>query len=117
MTDVKIDDSQVAMIISKQILDGLTTDQKDKMLTESIKQLVLPRPDSYGRISLSPLQQAFNAAVNNESTKLVEQWLKEPVNHEKIKGLINESLDKLLTVDRDKMVTSISEAFRKVLKG
>lgn len=76
--DIKLNDEQFAQVIGKQILESITPEARDKLVTDAIVALnkTESRGYGYGKAE-SPLQMAFNqavsVAVNKLARELVEQ--------------------------------------------
>lgn len=77
MAEFKLDDQQFAQVVGQQILAQMTTDARDKIITDAIVALNTPSSLYGGRKGPSPLQEAFNnavtIAVNGLVRDLVEQ--------------------------------------------
>lgn len=64
MSGITINAEAMQSVVSKAVLDGLTEEHRNLVLEEAAKFLITPIKDTYGRAGLTPLQQAFNAALD-----------------------------------------------------
>lgn len=69
--DIKLNDEQFAQVIGKQILESITPEARDKLVTDAIVALNKTETN-YGRTAPSALQRAFNNAVGI-AVELVEK--------------------------------------------
>lgn len=92
--DIKLNDQQFAEVIGKQILESITPEARDKLITDAIVALN-KRPDhGYGRTADSPLQQAFNIAV----TGAVHELARELVEQSPIREHIEKAAQAFITI-------------------
>jgi hypothetical protein len=76
--DVKIDADAMTAVVSRAILEGISTEQRDLLLEQAVTALVTPvKKDRYSLDpATTPLQEAFRLAaqrvVNQVATEMVE---------------------------------------------
>ena len=75
--DVKIDTEAMTAVVSRAILEGISTEQRDLLLEQAVTALVTPKKvNSWDRDGVTPLQEAFaraaQATVNRVAYEMVE---------------------------------------------
>jgi hypothetical protein len=70
-----MDEAAVSQIITKAILEGLGTEQRDQILAQAVAFLTTPTKDNYGRAGKTPLQNAFDMALSGCATKVAREVL------------------------------------------
>lgn len=71
-----IPDDEMKDMLSTRILDALTDATREKMIREAISFLINPPTDRYGD-KKSPLQQAFELALNRVANQVADEVLAE----------------------------------------
>lgn len=83
---VTLDGEQMRELMGGAILSQLSENARQQILTEAVNQLITPRKGDYGRTLPSPLQAAFDGAVNNLAREVARELIEEhPEIREKIK--------------------------------
>lgn len=112
--DLKIDADTVREVVQKAILDKITPEQRDAMLTAALQHLVSPTFNQYSRRSESPLQVAFEAAVGEAARKFATEIVNsDPAILDKIKHHIGEGFAKF---DEANYSTYLGTAIGEALK-
>jgi hypothetical protein len=75
--DIKLNDEQFAQVIGKQILESITPEARDKLVTDAIVALNKTERGYSGRTEPSALQQAFNNAVGVAVQKLAHELVEQ----------------------------------------
>jgi hypothetical protein len=76
--DIKVDDNVMMSLVSKAILDGLTTEKRDELIQGALKTLLVEPPtDRYGS-KASPLRQIFEEQAQVIARKLIREELDKP---------------------------------------
>lgn len=93
MTNINLDGEAMQAVVSKAILEGISQDQKLSLVEQAINYLVTAPPaPAYGRTQPTPLQSAFNRAVEAVSTKVVM----EIIQAEELDAAIREGCEKAI---------------------
>lgn len=76
MADFRIDDEQFQTIIAQQVLDSISEETKERLISEALSFLM--KDDvAYGRKSPSPLAQAFQQELVKVASKVANRVLTE----------------------------------------
>ena len=111
MANLNLPDEQMREIVSAAILQTVTAENRDALITQAIASLFAPNSSGYGS-KQSPLQDAFNSAVFAKARQIVIEVLDldETLNN-KIKAIIVEAAEKALSDEkRDDMINSMASA-------
>ncbi len=100
MPDLKIDDATMTGIVTKALVDGMSTEAKAALIESAIKEHLLTKPKREGYYGgpepLSPLQAAFNsAAVSVARTVCTEILTKDPGFQAKMRQLYLDACSRL----------------------
>lgn len=111
---VDLSSDQLRDLTSTAILQAITDQQRAALIQAALTYLLTPREGAYGRKPLSPIQEAFNLAVEGLARDLVRDELRtNPAITEQIHALIVDAVDRLMA-DRaavvDRMADSLSRA-------
>jgi len=116
MANLNLPDDQMREIVSAAILQTVTAENRDTLITEAIANLLRPNSSGYGS-KTSLLQEAFNFAVNQKARQILTEMLN---TDEKIKaqvsGVIAKAAEKAFNEERkeqmiDSMARAIATAF------
>jgi hypothetical protein len=117
--DLRIDDAAMKAMVAKSIVDSLTGEAREKLITDAIQSLLAaPRDGSnYYGSKISPLQQAFNSAVEQEARKYAADAISnDPVFKEQIAKLFADVAAKLFDEEnRGVMVSNIANVIQRAL--
>lgn len=92
--DIKIDGEAAAAITSAAILQTISEDDKKAVIEQAVKALMTPERGSYMSAGQTPLQKAFDSAVNQAAYKIVAETIME---HPEVEAGINKLLGPLVT--------------------
>ncbi len=112
--EIKLDDKLIKSVVSEAILSAMDAQQRELLLKNAI-QYLLTKQDGYGgRQQPSPIESAFNTAVENAARILVAEMLGGDDGFKNtIRGLIVSAVDKLETDNRDERVRRIADAIQR----
>jgi hypothetical protein len=116
--DLTNNDLKIA--ISEAILTQINTEARDQLIREALQQILEPKRDTYGRVTSSPIQEAFADSCSRLMREIVEKLISEdPDVRKKIEDFAKSAISKLLANEDDhyKLVSSFVEAFRKSMTG
>lgn len=89
--DVKIDTDGMQALVAKAVFDGMTAEKREALITGAIKSLLeTPKGNDRNYLGgkISPLQSAFNRAIEQVAREHAEKFLAEdPAFQAKLKGL------------------------------
>ncbi len=114
--DIKLNPEDFREHISAAILSQVTDEKRNTLIQGAISYLITPAMSGY-RTGTTPLQDAFNQALNMVARGTLEEMLK---NDERVKGmvtkLINDAFTRALTDDYDNMVDEVSKSIASAMK-
>lgn len=101
-----------------QAISGiLTPEVRAQILQEAIRAVLKPSTNSWEK-GVSPLEKAFQDAVEKLAREEAKRYIEEsPEVATKLKELLRETADKVLSVNRDKMVERMADAFVSSIKS
>jgi hypothetical protein len=117
MANLNLPDDQMREIVSAAILQTVTAENRDTLITEAIANLLRPKEARYGP-KTSLLQEAFDFAVNEKARQILTEMLD---TDQKIKAqvsdIIAKAAEKAFNEERkeqmiDSMARAIATAFR-----
>jgi hypothetical protein len=113
MVKLELNEETIRSVVSEVILASIGDEQRQNLIKAAIVHLMTPPERSIhdrGPRS-SPIQDAFNHAVENMARRLAFEMLeKDESFHTKIRELISEGLEKVMTTNREATVQRISSA-------
>ncbi len=116
--DLNLKDSQLEAIISKAILDSLTTETREQLITTAVTD-ILQKPENAGRSGekRSRLQIMFDRQVEFLAEKLIREQLGEDsMFRTKVKVLLRDVSEKLFD-DKEKRPLLIDKMVETIIKG
>lgn len=109
--DLKIDSEALGQIAAAAIFEQLSQDSRDTVIKQAIEYLLTPHKGPGYMVGRSPLQIAFETALQEAATKAVREKI---ADDEEIKQHINELLgpivNKALAVEAEKYRTELADA-------
>jgi hypothetical protein len=117
VTTINIPQEELNSLLGKAILDSLTPDARNTIIAEAIAHLNKPVGESWQRDKQTPLQMAFNRAVDQLTQVLVRELI-EDVFRDQIKGQVEELLQGIperteLTAEaKTRIMTAVFDALR-----
>lgn len=87
MSEIRIDSDAMTVAVSKAVLDSLESGQREQLIEAALKHLLTPGRNTYGRTK-SPLEAAFDSAIEIAAHKHVKEILAEPGVAEQIRALV-----------------------------
>ena len=115
--EVNFDQDALHDLISKWVLEQMSTEQREKVLQQAITYLMTPPESStYNRNPPSPLQDAFNASLNRVMHDVARGMVEDdPAIREAIQNLLGEALEEFLHGDegdrKREFIKKMGEAF------
>lgn len=101
--DVKIDTEAMTAVVSRAILEGISTEQRDLLLEQAVTALVTPaKTNSWDRTGTTPLQNAFNLAAQTVVNKVAFEMVEanEPFAR-RVRDLVGEAIATAAETDYD----------------
>ena len=74
MANLNLPDDQMREIVSAAILQTVTAENRDALITAAISSLLKPNSSGFGAKE-SPLQAAFNSAIHQKAKQIVTEML------------------------------------------
>jgi len=116
--DIKLDPETLKDVVSAAILKSLDDTKKDAMIESAIKHLLTPQGGGTYHKAESPLQTAFNTAVNLVAMQIAKETLEnKPSVRANIEALLSEAFVKVMSENREKTVSTIADAITKGLSS
>lgn len=121
-TNLKLDPDSLAHIVQKAVLDSITPEARDQLLTDAIKSLLtIPKDDrpTYQRHTplQSPLQDAFETAVHFAARKIVNDAIEnDPKVQAAIRAVVHPLVADLCEGNYQGLPEAIGSAFGKWLE-
>jgi hypothetical protein len=113
---INLDPVALREATAQAIMGVLTTEVREQIIRQAVSAILQPSTDSWNR-GKSPLQDAFESAIlglaRDEARRLIAE---DPDIGGKIKTLLREVADKVISADQDKMATKMADAFVASLK-
>lgn len=101
--DVRIDADAMTAVVSRAILDGISTEQRDLLLEQAVTALVTPqKTNSWDRAGTTPLQDAFARAAQTVVNKVAMEMVE--ANEEftqRVRDLVGEAIAVAAETDYD----------------
>lgn len=117
--DVKLNDDTMKTIISKAILDSLTPERREEIISAAVRNLLTERanPNSYN--SKNNLQEAFDIAVREIARSVAMHELsKDGALHDKMRQLMLDAWEKMVAGDAySKLTDNVAGALAKGITG
>lgn len=111
--DIRIDEKLVREVVAGAIMNSLSQEQRNTLITNAVAYLLGPGEErGYGRgRSPSPIEQAFNNAIDFEARKVAAEVLTDNADVQtKLRELITEAVESLMTKNREDTVNRIARA-------
>lgn len=112
---------QVRDLVAEAIMARLDDTTRDGLIEQAIRHILAPVDTSYGsRVKRSPLEEAFQSAVQSLTYRLAHEYIAEnPDVQERLRAVIIGGMEKMLTDDRqirrqvgDWLGESIKQSFK-----
>ena len=117
MAEIERKDDELQRLITKAIVDALTPEKREKLITDAILRLIEPQDRSQrGR---SRLEQAFDVAIDRLCFEIASEHItKTPAVKDKIEQMFLEAWRKTTDGDEGKQVVSkIANAMSRAITG
>lgn len=112
------DDSAMKVLVIEAMYKSIDEQKREALIKGAIETLLTAKADAYGyRKSSSPLQDAFDQAIQQVARELVIETVRaEGPIRERIKALCGEALGRLLLADDSTLATEIAGAIARSIK-
>ncbi len=110
--NLNIDSDALGLMIGGAVMDQITPEQRDLLIKTAITHLLNPEPSYSGNAgTASPLQKAFNRAVEQFATKYATEQLADHQEFQKqVRQMFEEAAQRVFVNDREKIVGKIADA-------
>jgi hypothetical protein len=113
--DLKIDEAAVRDVVAHAIMEQIGAEGREKLIEAALQALLEPPKDRYGSYGYTPLQAAFNNAVQSVAAQVVrEQVADDPVFIARVKEKVGEALIKM---DDENYTNYVADALAQALKA
>jgi hypothetical protein len=109
--NIQLDGDAIREATVQAIIGVLTPDVKEKILRQSVDNLLKPSTNSWdNKKSLIELafEQAINKIARDEAIKMIEE---DEITREKVKNLLRKSADIVLGITPEDFASKLAEAF------
>lgn len=91
-----IDQQTLLAATTKLLLESLSSEDREKLLTTALTNVLTPKKDprGYGYPELSPLQDAFNEAAKISAVRIVKEFFDRPEVVEKMRQAVADACNK-----------------------
>jgi hypothetical protein len=111
--ELDLDKEKLETIVSAAIFQTIDQNKRDILIKDAIRHLMTPQKSdrlTYGTPK-SPISEAFEYAIRNVAIKVCGEMLAaDPTVQDKLKTLINEALEGLMTTYRAATVEKLANA-------
>lgn len=115
MVYVNIDSKEMNELLSKAIMSSLDESKRDILIKAALDHLVT-RDNSYYGGRKSPIEDAFQSAVQKVATQIAEQLVVGNAEvMEKMRSLVNEALLRLTETNREQTVTRLADVITQAM--
>lgn len=98
--ELTIDDDAVRTALASQLLQLVSQEQRDKIITDAVRSLMEPRKE-YGRVvEEAPLVAAFQRAVQKLATEVVAEYIDTPEVKARIRAQLHATAEQVFA-DRE----------------
>lgn len=116
--DVRLDDEAMKTLVAKAIMDSLTPEKREALITTAVKEL-LNRSESTRYDSPTHLQKVFNDAVGRVAAEIAQQTVQ---NNEEMKAEIQKMMatawSRLTAGDAyETLINKIKDSMDSALRG
>jgi pyruvoyl-dependent arginine decarboxylase (PvlArgDC) len=111
MANLDLPDDQMREIVSAAILQTVTAENRDALITSAIASLLAPNSSGFGSRQ-SPLQLAFNIAIEQKAKQIVKEMLDTDEQIERaVEDIIISAAKKAFSSEnKDTMIDSMANA-------
>lgn len=111
-------DEKLKAIVSEAIALHMGDEMRSALIQEAITHLLTPpAPAHYGQKTQSPLQYAFDRAIDDQAREIAKKYVQENTDlHEKIRQMVAEAAKRAVD-DPEKMIARITAAISNSLRG
>ena len=114
--NLNLNDDALQALVSKAIVDTLTPEMRENLITSAVKDTLQKVESSGGYNSdrRSPLQRAFDSACRAEAERFAREQLEnDPVFQEQLQGLFKDAAAKLFAAEnRESLVSAMADTIR-----
>jgi len=118
--ELKFNDEQLQKLIGTALVQAMDQQGKDALIGTALTHLVTKKPESshFNARHISPIEQAFEAAVFQQARKFAEEVVSTSDFAEKMSALVNEAAQKIFAEENrvivvEKIVAGIRDAMSK----
>jgi hypothetical protein len=93
VSELKISEETMSRVLTQAILDGIGEDEKNNIIAQAVAYLTTPPKASYGVQPKTPLQSAFDSAMDHYVRTVVREYIE---RDETVKARVEQELNNLL---------------------
>ncbi len=114
--EIKLDDTLIRSVVSEAILKSLDEQKREALLKGALQHLLTKQESGYGGQRYSPIERAFNSAVDRCAEKLVGEMLDADDKFKAvIRKFIADAVERLETDNRDERVRRLADSIARGL--
>ena len=115
---IDLSDEQLHGIVSEAILQAIGEKQRDAILQEAVRELLTKKKVGVYGDYTTPIQEAFNLAVAGVAREAAREMLDTDEDiRTQVRALLKEVVERVFTIQRDKAIDALSNAFGSGLAG
>lgn len=117
--DLGLDQERFGQLIQAAILQEIGPEQRDKIITQALEHLTrVPERSGYGYQQKSPLQEAFNSAIDRTAREVVAELVAANLAvRERITQMLGEAVARFLAESYEDSAATVKSAVADVILG
>lgn len=115
---LNLNDEQLRAAVAGAIIQTLTQEKREELISHAVQALLTPPPtrNSWDKPLPSPIQQAFDVAVENVAREVAkEQVRSDPALRARLAELITKAVERLM--NSDEVLDRLAQAFGAAIAG
>ena len=114
--EIKFDAEAAATIASAAIFDSMSQDARDGVIRSAVQFLLTPEEQRYGGRGSTPLQDAFNEAIQQAAFKAVQEKIaNDPVVTQSIADILGPMINAALVAESELWNSGLANAIGSAL--
>jgi hypothetical protein len=107
-------DETLNALVTEAMFRALDEKKREEMIKAALATLVTSRQQGYGRRTTTPIQDAFEIAIQAIAQDVVREMCKTDKAQDAIREVVGAAFEKMLT-DKDRLATEMASAMVKAI--
>lgn len=108
---LNLNDEQMRSVVTAAILQTISPEQRDTLIQEALKSLLVPKQSDYYGTKKTPIQEAFERAAFQVAMRVAEGYFAENETvRAEMEGLVAEAWQKVVGEGRIRVVDRMADA-------